>query len=130
LQIDFEQSQGQHRTVVKPRVDPQLDEKKRFYEGISDLLSAVARDLAEAIPVGLPKDLNVIYFPQIGYLIAMPMNLETGQAYWDGTEEDNWEKMFTSDKMVYYKNDQMNEMDTQFGDIYTEICGQLRADLV
>lgn len=130
MQIDFEQSQGQHRTVVKPRVDPQLDEKKRFYEGISDLLSAVARDLAEAIPVGLPKDLNVIYFPQIGYLIAMPMNLETGQAYWDGTEEDNWEKMFTSDKMVYYKNDQMNEMDTQFGDIYTEICGQLRADLV
>lgn len=57
----------------------------------------------------------------------MPMNPKTGQAYWEGTEEDNWEKMFTSDKMVYYKNDQMNEMDNQFGDIYTEICGQLRA---
>jgi len=67
----------------------------------------------------------VIYFPQIGYLIAMPMDPETGQSYWEGTEDDHWEKMFTSDRMVYYKNDQMNEMDSQFGDIYTEICGEL-----
>jgi len=67
----------------------------------------------------------VIYFPQIGYLIAMPMDAETGQSYWEGTEDDQWEKMFTSDHMVYYKNSQMEEMDTQFGDIYTEICGQL-----
>lgn len=75
----------------------------------------------------MPKDLNVIYFPQIGYLIAMPMNADTGESYWAGTEEDHWEKMFSSDMSVYYKNDQMSEMDDQFGDIYTEICGMSKS---
>jgi DNA mismatch repair protein MSH5 len=123
-QIDFEQSKLENRTAVKPTVDLELDEKKRFYQGINALLSAVARDLAERIPAGLPNQLNVIYFPQIGYLIAMPMDPDTGAGYWEGTEDEHWEKMFTSDRMVYYKTDQMTEMDSEFGDIYTEICGE------
>ena len=105
-------------------MDPELDEKKRFYDGIDDLLSAVARDLADTVPSGIPNELNVIYFPQIGYLIAMPMDPETGTSQWQGSEEDHWEKMFTSDTMVYYKNDQMAEMDQEFGDVYSEICGE------
>lgn len=108
-------------------IDPELDEKKRFYDGIADLLSTIARDLAERIPAVLPNELNVIYFPQIGYLIAMPMDPASGHSAWEGAEEDHWERIFTSNRMVYYKNDQMTEMDNEFGDIYTEICGKSKA---
>ncbi len=105
-------------------MDEELDEKKRFYDGIGDLLSEVAREIAEMVPANLGHDLNVIYFPQIGFLIAMPMVPETGRSLWEGTEENVWEKMFSSDTVVYYKSSQMKEMDDHFGDIYGEICGK------
>jgi len=114
----------QHRTVVKAGVSEELDEQKRLYEGISDLLSEVARDIAGNVPAGLVDNLNVIYFPQIGFLIAMPMDLEVGRALWEGTEDDVWEKMFSSERIAYYKNYQMTEMDQRFGDIYGDICGE------
>jgi len=57
------------------------------------------------------------------------MDPETGQSCWEGTEDEQWEKMFTSDGMVYYKNDQMDEMNSRFGDIYNDICGKLKGIL-
>lgn len=123
--VDFDESLQQHRTVVKHGVSEELDEQKRLYEGISDLLSEVARDIAGNVPAGLVDNLNVIYFPQIGFLIAMPMDPEIGRALWEGDGEDAWERMFSSDTIVYYKNYQMTEMDEWFGDIYGEICGKV-----
>lgn len=110
--------------MVLPGIDEELDEAKRLYEGIHDFLSKVARDIAENIPRDLPNDLNVIYFPQIGFLITMPMDQETGQVPWEGSEFDIWEKMFSTDAVVYYKNDRMKQMDTRFGDIHGQICGK------
>jgi len=52
------------------------------------------------------------------------MDLEVGRALWEGTEEDVWEKMFSSERIAYYKNYQMTEMDQRFGDIYGDICGE------
>jgi len=68
--------------------------------------------------------LNVIYFPQIGFLIAVPKDPEIGRALWEGTDDDVWEKAFSSDMTAYYKNYQMTEMDERFGDIYGDICGE------
>lgn len=121
--VDFEESLQQQRTVVRPNVDDALDERKRLYEGIGELLSRAARSIAEEVPEGLPNDLNVIYFPQIGFLVAMPKDLEVGRALWEGTEDEPWENMFSSEAITYYKNSPMRQMDEQFGDIYGDICG-------
>ena len=125
MQIDFEASEDQHRTVVRATVDETLDEHKRLYEGMSDLLLHVAEKLAEDVPAGLPNDLNVIYFPQIGFLITMPRDPETDTALWEGTEDEPWERMFSTELIVYYKDSTMHEMDDRFGDVYGDICGQL-----
>ncbi|KAI9727494.1 MAG: MutS protein msh5 [Chrysothrix sp. TS-e1954] len=120
--IDFETSDDQHRTVVRAGIDETLDEHKRLYEGMSDLLLRVAEKLAEEVPAGLPNNLNVIYFPQIGFLITMPKDTETDAVLWEGPEEESWERMFSTDLIVYYKNETMRDMDERFGDVYGDIC--------
>ena len=44
--IDFEESSLQHRVVVKRHVDEELDEMKRMYDGLDDMLGEVARQIA------------------------------------------------------------------------------------
>jgi DNA mismatch repair protein MSH5 len=125
IKIDFEESTLQHRAVVKPRIDVELDNMKHTYDGMNDLLSTVARDIAAKIPEEIRLNLNVIYFPQIGYLIVVPFDPETRQPVYSGPqdEEDHWEQMFTTGERVYFKNAQMNMMDEHFGDTYGMICG-------
>ena len=127
--VDFEESIQQQRTVVRPGIDDALDERKRLYEGIGELLSRAARSIAQEVPEGLSNDLNVIYFPQIGFLVAMPKDPEVGRALWEGTEDEPWENMFSSEAITYYKNSPMRQMDEQFGDIYGDICGVLSSSI-
>ncbi|KAH0536656.1 hypothetical protein FGG08_006482 [Glutinoglossum americanum] len=124
VMVDFEESVLQHRAVVKPHIDAELDNMKHAYDGMNDLLSKVARDIAKGIPEEVRLSLNVIYFPQIGYLIVVPFDPETKQPIYDGrqNEEDHWEQMFTTGERAYFKNDQMNMMDEHFGDTYGMIC--------
>ncbi|KAI9699119.1 MAG: MutS protein msh5 [Candelina mexicana] len=122
--IDFQASIEQHRTTVKPGVDEELDNHKRLYEGMEALLTEVGQQIAKTVPVAVQATLNVIFFPQIGFLIAIPVDTETGQAVYDGgmTESDNWEQLFSTENVVYFKSSQMREMDEYFGDVYGLIC--------
>ncbi|KAI9820000.1 MAG: MutS protein msh5 [Pycnora praestabilis] len=122
--IDFPVSTEQHRTTVKPGVNEHLDNMKRTYDGIESLLSEIARQLAETMPEQVQATLNVIFFPQIGFLIAVPIEGETGRGIYEGgvDEEEPWERMFATDSVVYFKNTNMRELDEHFGDMYGLIC--------
>lgn len=120
--VDFESSKDQRRTVVQTGVDNELDEAKRVYDGIEDLLSQVVKHIAQQVPADLDSMINVIFFPQIGFLISIRLDENTGCGVYEGTEEDPWEKMFTTEQNAYYKNSNMTEMDQHFGDIYAHIC--------
>ncbi|KAI5204078.1 hypothetical protein E4T38_04811 [Aureobasidium subglaciale] len=122
--IDFELSLDQGRNVVKHGVDHDLDELKQTYEGLESLLVQVAQHVAQSVPEGLNTDINVVFFPQIGFLIAIPQDPITGHGIFEGHEDDPWEKMFTTEDFAYYKNENVIEMDSYFGDIYGRICGQ------
>ncbi|KAG9575405.1 hypothetical protein KCU97_g14209, partial [Aureobasidium melanogenum] len=61
-------------------------------------------------------------FPQIGFLIAIPQDPITGHGVFEGPENEPWEKMFTTEDFAYYKNENVIEMDSYFGDIYGRIC--------
>lgn len=80
----------------------------------------------ESIPRAVDPGLNVIYFPQIGFLIVLPLDLETGHGvhHTHFEPEGSWIRMFSTDNEVYYKSNEMREMDEHFGDIYGMICGQ------
>ncbi|KAK2750532.1 MutS protein msh5 [Onygenales sp. PD_40] len=119
-QVDLQSSIEEHRTVVKPRVDRELDDLKETYNGMDSLLNQVAVNIAATIPEELRNDLNVIYFPQLGFNIAMPLD-ELGRAVYDGGEE-RWDQVFTTENRIYFKDFRMREMDERLGDIYGLIC--------
>ncbi|KAL8881312.1 MAG: hypothetical protein Q9198_001464 [Flavoplaca austrocitrina] len=112
-----------HRTVVKPGVDEALDKMKQTYDGIEDLLNKTSQSIAETVPVQYSLDLNVIFFPQIGFLISMPTVSETGRANYEGPEDGGgWDRIFATRSRVYYKDYRMRELDETFGDMYAMIC--------
>ena len=116
--VDLEKSTEECRTVILEGIDEELDNMKRTFAGLDDLLGTVARNLSEKLPASLKTVLNVLYFPQIGFLITVPLEPVTSQAVYQGSLDNPWEHMFSTEDQVYFKNDQMREMDSHFGDLY------------
>ncbi|KAF2264564.1 hypothetical protein CC78DRAFT_580350 [Lojkania enalia] len=116
--VDFDKSAEESRTVILPGVDEELDQMKRTFAGLDALLSQVARKMSEKIPSNLQEALNVIYFPQIGFLTAVPIDPTTHTAVYDGGFGNPWERMFSTEEHAYFKNNEMREMDDHFGDLY------------
>lgn len=115
-----------HRTVVHTGVDEELDAMKRTYDGIEDLLNQISRDIAATVPPQYSPDLNVIFFPQIGFLLSMPIHPDTGNANYEGGEEESqrWDRIFSTATRAYYKDWKMRELDETVGDLYAVICGK------
>lgn len=122
MQVDIDSSEEQGRTVVKQGLDRELDRMKDRYDGLNSLLKHVAIDIATTIPEQLDIDVNVIYFPQLGFNIAIPLN-DRGQAAYSGSSED-WELGFITEARAYFKDFRMRELDDKLGDIYGLICGK------
>ncbi|KAG9186743.1 hypothetical protein G6011_09851 [Alternaria panax] len=116
--IDLKSSAEEGRTVIMPGVDEELDEMKSTLDGLDDFLNRVARKLSEKMPLDIRATLNVIYFPQIGFLCTTPVDEATGNAVYDGTFDSPWERMFATEEQVYFKNSETREMDDHFGDVY------------
>lgn len=117
-----------HRTVVNRGIDVGLDNMKQTYDGIEDLLNQMSKNIAATVPVQHGLNLNVIFFPQIGYLISIPLDSNTNHGNYEGCDssEGRWDRMFSTESRVYYKDFRMRELDETVGDIYTEICSKLR----
>lgn len=121
--VDFTTSAEMHRTVVLAGVDPELDRMKQTYDGIEDLLNQTSRAIAATVPATFNLDLNVIFFPQIGFLISMPVNIMTGKAEYEGSDGDGcWNLIFSTAARAYYKDYRMRELDETLGDMYASIC--------
>ncbi|KAJ5082300.1 DNA mismatch repair protein MutS core [Penicillium argentinense] len=117
--VDIDNSEEQGRTVVKQGLDRELDMMKDRYDGLNSLLKHVAIDIAMTIPEDMEIDVNVIYFPQLGFNIAIPLN-DREQPTYSGT--DDWELVFTTENRAYFKDFRMRELDEKLGDIYGLIC--------
>ncbi|KAG0347719.1 MutS protein msh5 [Podila humilis] len=114
--VDFDESVNEGRCVVKHNVDEQLDEMRRTYQGLDSFLSEIAKKISETIPSEFTHTINVIYFPQLGYLIAIPMNTN-----WEKPEDFELEGLsfqFKTEQTVYYKNDEMRQLDEHLGDLH------------
>jgi DNA mismatch repair protein MSH5 len=120
--VDLQSSIEEHRTVVNPYIDQELDKLKETHNGMDSLLNRVAMNIAATLPERLGCELNVIYFPQLGFNVAMPLDA-SGRAVYSGGEEA-WDQVFTTENRAYFKDFRMREMDESIGDIYSLICGK------
>lgn len=90
-------STAERRTVIQPGIDEELDSMKRVLHGLEDVLNKVAKKLSEGMPLDLQTSLDVIYFPQIGFLVLVPMDHATGNAVYEGSVDNPWEFMFSAE---------------------------------
>ncbi|KAG2066456.1 hypothetical protein BDR04DRAFT_1081862 [Suillus decipiens] len=118
--IDWEESTHNNRICVRPYIDEELDQRKHIYAGLDTVLCKVAQQICQKIPVDYTASLNVVYFPQLGFLICVPMQEE-----WRSEEGikvlDGWSFQFSSDAHVYFKSEEMHDMDTHIGDLHPSI---------
>ncbi|XP_025111606.1 LOW QUALITY PROTEIN: mutS protein homolog 5-like [Pomacea canaliculata] len=116
--VDFDASVTQNRFVVRPGLDRVLDEKKRLYHGLPDLMTKVAREELSRLGENVTA-CNVIYMPQICYLLAIP------KAEGLINEEDftmpGLQFMFESNGVLHYKSARTKELDAMLGDTLCEI---------
>lgn len=88
---------------------------------MESLLSHVAMNIAGTLPPDIDIQINVTYFPQLGFNIVMPLD-ETGRPVYDGGD-GTWDEVFTSENRAYFKDERMRAMDENLGDMYGQICG-------
>ena len=124
--VDFPTSLEQRRTAVKPGVDRELDELRRTYDGLESLLGAVSQEIATTIPASLGIKLNVVFFPQIGFLVCLPKDASSGRAVWEGAPDGSeaWQLLFATEDHAYYKEYRTRELDSSPGDVWARLCGK------
>ena len=59
------------------------------------MVEEIALDIKDKVPDAAP--LNIVYFPQLGFLITLPQTIQP----------EGFELQFQSDKTCYYKNEKM-----------------------
>lgn len=112
--IDFDESELEDRIVVKRLVDDQLDEHKKVYDSLEQILTEVCQELSTTVPTELSDEVQCVYLPQLGFLILMPAlapdqqpNEDQVLPIWQG---ESWELHFSTEQSVYFKNDKMSEL--------------------
>lgn len=125
--IDFDQSESRQRSSVKAGIDAHLDELKRRYDGMGSFLTEVVNQVNQKLPEWACQYIqSCIFLPQLGFLMVVELDPHTGNGKYEGEGGDGerWEKLFTADGAVCYKNLHMKELDEQYGDMYCEIGGK------
>ncbi|KAK3841818.1 MAG: DNA mismatch repair protein MutS, partial [Linnemannia gamsii] len=114
--LDFDESVIEGRCVVKRNVDEELDHMRQTYHGLDSFLSEIAKEISVTIPSDFTSVINVIYFPQLGYLITVPRNPEWKSE--DDYQLEGFTVQFGTESTIYYKNAAMRELDEHLGDIH------------
>lgn len=125
--IDFEEAKTGSRIAVKWGLNDELDNLKREYIALPELLSQVSSAIAREVPEWAAKYIDgCTFWPQLGFLTTVPMDPISGESLYDGhgLEEGRWQQQFAANDMVYYKNSRMNELDACKGDMYGRILGR------
>lgn len=118
--VDFGTSVDEGRTIIRPGVDENLDSLKRTYAGIDDLLSRLSSEIVQDFRnQAVDFYLNVVTYPQIGFLIAVQRDVLTGNfPNPPRTSASNfWDRVFCTEEVTYYKDNRMRALDRRYGDL-------------
>ena len=104
--IDFERSALENRVCVKLGLDEELDNLRGKYDTISNELTKASEEILTRYVLSsmfpLAESLNVVYFPQIGFLTSLTFQ---NNEFPDNMDNAHWEIQFTSENAVYFKNE-------------------------
>lgn len=119
--IDFNESKGNLHISIKQGINEELDILKNICNDLNSFLDLVAKEELKRNP-SIPS-LRVIYMPQVGFQIAIPIN---NQNEIDNVLEiagnmEGWEFQCNTETYLYFKSPTTYELDQFFGDIHSRI---------
>ncbi|CAL1712854.1 unnamed protein product [Somion occarium] len=118
--IDWDESALWGRVCVRPHIDEALDAQKHVYAGLDSILSTVAHRISPTVPSDYARSVNVVYFPQLGFLVSVPMRDEWNEH--GVVELEGWTFQFSSEENAYFKNKEMRDLDKHIGDVQPAIA--------
>ncbi|KAL7005550.1 hypothetical protein EMMF5_004955 [Cystobasidiomycetes sp. EMM_F5] len=116
--IDWPESRDQHRVCIREGVDGKLDDNRRIYQGLPNMLSRIAEHITLSLEPGFCTSLNVVYFPQLGYLCAIPLTDRANDDPAAPQTPPGWTQQFETEVSIYYKNTEMRDLDEWIGDLH------------
>ncbi|TIC16998.1 hypothetical protein E3Q15_00782 [Wallemia mellicola] len=132
--IDFNDSKAEHRLIITTGLDDELDNLRQQFNELDSFLMQVAQEIHEETPSNIANEINVVYFPQIGYLIALDIvnngyeNIEDrdmigAEIAWEYQSAMSRPAFVTKfPQTLYFKSDRMRELDYHLGDMATLIA--------
>ncbi|SPC65565.1 related to MutS protein homolog 5 [Ustilago sp. UG-2017b] len=115
--IDFAESKNKGKVTVKAGLDERLDTLRETEANLPSLLNREAANLRSNPAFRPTNRINVVYFPQIGYLIVVP----AGEVV-DMIQDPSLEKPFETQEYVYLRNSRMEFLSDHLGDIASYIA--------
>lgn len=124
--IDWEESKTERRLCISHGVNTELDELKETYACLPATLEALAREIKVRMAdhIDESEHLNLVYFPQIGYLhqwVHKPGFSE--QYYYERGQALGWQHHFALDRASFFKSEHCHDVDRHLGDIHEMIQG-------
>lgn len=115
--IDWQISATERRVCVNPSIDEQLSHWQEQKAGLPTLLQRVAQRIKSTCDFPSSQTISVAYFPQMGYLIVLPLTEASEQSNREDYP-DEWTQHFVSGVASYFKSPEMDDLDEHLGDIH------------
>jgi len=118
--IDWSESKlNGGRVTIRSDIDEELDDYREQYASMESQLCSLAEKISPDAPYQSLPGFSINYFPQIGYLCAIPFPSQSGSV--DPSTLEDWEFQFSTDTEEHYKNELMRDLDHHYGDLATAI---------
>ena len=129
LFLNIEETFLENKIVINNGFNSRLDEYREVYNSMENILAKKADLINNQIINHINTNLKiaVLYVPQLGYLISMTKKLFDPVFLDDSVF--NFSLIFDTDSHVYLKNNIMQEMDSQYGDIFS-IISDMEMELI
>uniref|UniRef100_A0A914Z3G0 DNA mismatch repair protein MutS core domain-containing protein n=1 Tax=Panagrolaimus superbus TaxID=310955 RepID=A0A914Z3G0_9BILA len=111
--MDFQESKGENRFVVKNGVDDELDLLKEKYADLPHRLTLIAKNEADLLDI---DTCSVAYVPIIGFLLVVSENARISPRM-----ASKLDLIYTADGEANYKSPKMKVLDQEIGDIKMQI---------
>ncbi|KAK3337311.1 muts domain V-domain-containing protein [Cercophora scortea] len=125
--IDFKLSKEKGHTEILTGSSAKLDKMRQEFADLYHMLPDVTKRMQQYVPPWAAEHIrDCIIFPRLGFLTAVAINPDTGQGMFDGQGvlDDEWNSVFSSGDLVYFKNRAMADLDYEYGDLPTSIANE------
>jgi DNA mismatch repair protein MSH5 len=116
--VDFDKSKTEKRVIPKPGVDVELDELRQVYEGLGNFLTEFGKEEFFQYDSELVPALKCVYYPQIGFLVAVPVLSDHSIEEQLQLFQLGLEYQFHTETFVFYKSPRVIELDSHIGGKY------------